>query len=123
MKCDGEASAKALREAVAKATGGRVVPEEPAKGESQSNGAVEVGVRIVREFVRVFKQQMDDNLGQKTATDSPILKWLIRWAAMVTSRYLAGVDGKTPYERRRGRRCNIPVAAYGETVRYKVIGG
>ena len=41
LKCDGEASIWALREAVAKFHGGRIIPEGPAKGESQSNGVIE----------------------------------------------------------------------------------
>ena len=41
LKCDGEAGIKAARNAVAKFHGGEVIPEEPAKGESQSNGLVE----------------------------------------------------------------------------------
>ena len=41
LKSDGEISIKALRTAVARYHGGTVIPEAPAKGESQSNGAVE----------------------------------------------------------------------------------
>ena len=40
-KCDGEAGIKAVRNAVAKFHGGEGFPEEPAKGEIQSNGFVE----------------------------------------------------------------------------------
>ena len=45
--------------------------------------------------------------------------WAIRWAAMVTSRYLVGKDGRTAQERKRGRRCRTPVASFGEVVWYK----
>ena len=38
---------------------------------------------------------------------------------MVMSRYRVGTDGKTSYERRRGRKCMIPLAIFGETVHYK----
>ena len=48
MKCDGERSVVALRDAVGRFHGGRVVPESPAKGESQSNGAVEGAGSTVR---------------------------------------------------------------------------
>jgi len=34
---------------------------------------------------------------------------------------LVGKDGKTPYERRRGRKCRVPVVPFGETVWYKEI--
>ena len=51
----------------------------------------------------------------------PIMLWAIRWAAMVTSRYLVGKDGMTPQERKRGRRCKEPTASFGELVWYRPI--
>ena len=45
--------------------------------------------------------------------------WLVRWAAMMPSRFLVGKDGKTAYERRRGRKCNIQTEKFGEKVWYK----
>ena len=47
------------------------------------------------------------------------MQWLIRWSAMVISRYKVGPDGKTAYERRRGRRCMVPLAAIGEKVWFR----
>ena len=37
------------------------------------------------------------------------------------SRYLVGKDGRTAYERRKGRKCRLPVVPFGETVWYKEI--
>ena len=65
MKSDGGSAIVAVREALAKYIGGRVIPEAPAKGESQSNGAVEEAGKTVREFVRVYKEQLVD----KTSVD------------------------------------------------------
>ena len=53
-KCDNENSIKAVRDKVAKYHGGRVIPENPEKGESQSNGRVEEAGKTVREFTRVL---------------------------------------------------------------------
>ena len=50
-----------------------------------------------------------------------ITLWMVRWAAMLVSRYLVGKDGRTAYERRRGRKCKIPVAKFEESVLYKRI--
>ena len=49
----------------------------------------------------------------------PIVTWMIRWVAMNISRYQVGTDGMTAFERRRGRRCNIPAVSFGEKVWYK----
>ena len=41
FKSDGESSIRRVRDKLAKDLGGKVVMESPAKGESQSNGAIE----------------------------------------------------------------------------------
>ena len=51
--------------------------------------------------------------------DEPIMPWLIRWAAMALSRFQLGRDNKIPYERQRGRRCEVLVVPFGETVLYR----
>ena len=121
LKSDGESAIVALRNAVAKYHGGRVVPEGPAKGESQSNGVVEEAGKTVREFVRVLKEQLEHEADVELEGDEPITLWMIRWAAMNVSRYMVGSDGRTGYERRRGRKCKLQVVCFGEKVWYKRI--
>ena len=41
---------------------------------------------------------------------------------MVYSRYEVGEDGKTAYERQKGRKCNLEVVQLGELVRCKKLG-
>ena len=53
FKCDNERSIVALRYATARYHVWRVIPEQPARGESQSNGAAEEAGKTVREYVRV----------------------------------------------------------------------
>ena len=119
MKSDGEMAIKVVRDAVARRLGGRVVLEQPPKGESQSNGVVEEAGKTIREFARLFKDQLEDKTGVKIETGAVIVQWLIRWSAMCISRFMIGKDGKTAFERRRGRACQIPVACFGEVVHYK----
>ena len=121
LKCDGEASIKALRNAVAKFHGGEVIPEEAAKGESQSNGTVEEAGKTVREYVRVYKEHIEDKTGIKLMSQDVIVMWMIRWAAMALSRFQVGSDGNTAYERRKQRRCKLEVVPIGERVWYKQI--
>ena len=121
LKSDGENAIIAVREAAAKFHGGRIMPEGPAKGESQSNGTVEEAGKTVREFTRVLRDQIEWKAQMEIEVGDNIVLWMIRWAAMMCSRFLVGKDGRTAYERRRGRRCKIPVVAFGETVWYKRI--
>ena len=119
LKADGEKSIIAVRDALARYHGGKVVPEGPPKGESQSNGAVEEAGKTVREFVRVLKEHLEYYANMQLKCDDVITLWMIRWSAMLCSRYLVGKDGLTAYERRRGRKCRVPVVAFGEKVWYK----
>ena len=40
---------------------------------------------------------------------------------MLVSRYLVGRDGRTGYERRKGRKCRLPVVPFGEVVWYREV--
>jgi len=62
LKCDSEFPARAVREALAKYHGGRMIPMGPPKGESQSNGVVQ-GAGKTREFVRAYKDQVEEERG------------------------------------------------------------
>ena len=68
------------------------MPEGPPKGGSQSNGAPEEAGKTVREFVRVLKEHVEDQSGMKLRLDSVLVQWMVRWAAMICSRYLVGND-------------------------------
>ena len=113
----------ALRTALAKFHGRKVVPEDPPRGESQSNGTVEEAGKTVREFVRVPREHVQDKAEVELGASDVIVLWMVRWAAMMVSRFLVGKDGVTAYERRRGRKCRIPVVAFGEMVWYKISPG
>ena len=66
---------------------------------------------------------MEDKAKIELKSDDIIVQWMIRWAAMLVSRCSTGKDGLTPYERRRGRRCRIPMVPFGEKVYYKETRG
>ena len=100
MKSDNENAIKSLRDAVGRLLGGRVIPENPPKGESQSNGRIEESGKSIRGFVKVMKSQIEDKANITIEGKDIITQWMIRWAAMFPSRSLAGKDGKTAYERR-----------------------
>ena len=82
-KSDGEPALRAVRDALAKYHGGIVVQEGPAVGESQSNGLVEEAGIMVREFVRVLKEQIEGKKNVKLKSDDVIIQWMIRRTAMM----------------------------------------
>ena len=107
LKCDAEGSIRKVRDAVSKFLGGEVIPDDPAKGESQSNGVVEEAGKTVREFVVLLKTQLEEKAGITIEPGDFLNQWIVRWAAMLLSRYMVGSDGMTGYELRRGRHRNI----------------
>ena len=119
MKSDGEPAIVQLRDAVARYVGGRVVPEDVPRGESQSNGTVEEAGKTVREYTRVLKEQVEACAGVQLDPGMTLTEWMVRWAAMLYSRFAVSTDGLTPYERRRGRPCRVPVVCFAEKVWYK----
>ena len=121
LKCDGEPAMKAVRDALGRYHGGVIIPESPAVNESQSNGTAEEAGKTVREFVRVLKDQIEYHTKEDIGSMDVVVLWMVRWAAMLVSRFLKSKDGKTPYESRRGRKCEILVVPFGEVVWYKRI--
>ena len=110
VKTDGEASIVALRNALARYHGGTVTPEVPPTGESQAHGSADDNGRRMRNLIKVYLDQLGDKAKIKLQSTDPILLWLIRWVAMAYSRFKVGADGKTPYERQKGRKCLLEVA-------------
>ena len=119
MKSDSERPMVALREALARTHGGLITPEQPPKGESASNGRVEEAGRTIRDMVRVLKLQLEAKLNRTVAIQEPIMHWMVRWAAMLLSRFRVGGDGKTAYQRQTGKRCVSDVVPFGETMWYR----
>ena len=76
MKSDGEPAVTALRDTVGRFHGGRVVPEFPAKGESQLVGAVEGAGSTVREFARVIKDVIEDKADTVSESGDMITQWI-----------------------------------------------
>ena len=95
LKSDGEPAVKALRDAVGRYLGGRVVPENPPKGESQSNGRIEETVKTIRGYAKVLKSQIEEEAKIKVEGTDTIVQCFVRWADMLPSRFLKGKDGKT----------------------------
>ena len=82
FKSDGEPSIVALREAVARLHGGSITPEQPPKGEHPSNGVMEDRGLTIRDMARVLKVQVETQIKRKPEMKTPIMKWLVRWAAI-----------------------------------------
>ena len=105
LKCDNETSTKALQDAVIHAcVGVEVTPQGPLEGDHMANGAVEVAVREVKRQCRTLRISAEQNTSVRLADDSPLVRWLPRFAAQVMNKMRIGKDGKTSEMRKFGRR-------------------
>ena len=98
LKSDGERSIVALRTALAKFHGGKVVQEDPPRGESQSNGTVEEAGKTVREFVPVLREHMQDKAEVELGASDVIVLWMVRWEGRAHSVRVEFVRRKVWYK-------------------------
>ena len=116
LKSDQEPSIVALKDRVKADREERIVMEESPVGESASNGAVERAIQTVEGQVRTMKAALEFRLKKKVEPDHPLIPWLIRHAASTHSRYHKGMDGKTAYERLKGKSFTRQVMEFGVCV-------
>ena len=62
VRSDNEPSILALRKKVAELVEGQVIPEDAIKGESQTNGLAEVGVKILEGMIRTLKLAVEERI-------------------------------------------------------------
>ena len=62
---------------------------------------------------------IESNIAEEISSDCVIMLSLVRWTAMMQSRFKIGSDGKTAYERQKGRECKQEVIPFAEKVMYK----
>ena len=79
-----------------------MIPQGPLEGDHMANGRVEMTVRKLRRQCRPLRIFAEHNTGVRIGDDSPLLSWLLRFAAQVMNNMKVGKDGKTSELRRTG---------------------
>ena len=69
-------------------------------------------------MVRTLKDQVEYKYGHRIPSEHPFLVWLINHAGNLLSRYHLDVDGKTPYERLKGKKFGKVMYPIGQCVHY-----
>ena len=120
---DQEPALVAFLRAVRRALMGEVVFENSPVGDPQGNGAAERGVQTVKDFSRTLRDALEFNLkGTAIAPECPAMSWLVTHAATVHRRYSVGADGRTAYQRNKGKPASSAIVEFGEKVFYKPLG-
>ena len=105
LKSDQEPAIKFLLDDVCMArTGARTILEHAPVRSKGSNGVVERAVQTVEQYFRTLKSQLDERFGVRIDSKHPVLIWLCNYSMHVLNRLEVSADGKTAYERYKGKR-------------------
>ena len=74
------------------------------KGASASNGIVERHIQTVEHQIVTMKEALGDRWKVKIPSKHPVMAWLVEYAAHLVNRFEVGKDGKTSYERCKGKK-------------------
>jgi hypothetical protein len=99
--------------------GHKTLIEESPVQSSGSNGVVERAVQGVEGQVRVLKLALEERIGAKVPASHCIVTFLAEYSAYLLNRLEVGKDGKTAWERSRGKSGNVMGIEFGEKVMFK----
>ena len=114
-----EAIIKDVERLRGEASAGRTIVESSPVGSHQSNGIVERYAQEVEKQVRVMRDALEFKYKVKIDTKNPIIPWLVEHAGFLLNRCQVGKDGKTPYERCKGKPAKVPSIEFGEKILWR----
>jgi hypothetical protein len=124
LKGDQKPSLKALRDEVL-----RVLKEDEKMlqaalemspgGHSQANGSAEQAVGAMQAQARTLLVELEQRLGTKLGPLEPIISWLASYAGTCLTLFQRSSDGRTPFERLRGRKWKDGLPELGKRVMVK----
>ena len=122
LKSDGEPAILALKEKVKAEREEDIILENSPAHDSQSNGEIEQAIQSWQGQCRTVKSAFETRCKRKLPNNHPLFPWLVIHASDLITRFSKGVDGKTAYERIKGRKFNRPMVEWGECVQYCRLG-
>ena len=93
-----------------------LVHEQVSKEQSPGNGLAEGAVKELQVKIRTLKHSTEMGLGRRIPETHDSLAWVVTHAAATINWFRPGLDGKTPYELRVGRKFRRPVAPWRQKV-------
>ena len=98
---------------------GRTIHESSPVGSSQSNGLIERAIQDAEGQIRTMKLDFESHLGEQILSDHNLIPWLVEYAAVLLNRGQVGQDGKTAYERLKGKAASVPGMQFGERLLWR----
>ena len=120
VKSDQEPAIKALVNDICMArTGAKTIMENSPVGSKGSNGIVERTVQMVEQYLRTMKSQLDARYMVDINIKHPVITWMCEYSMFLLNRLEVAADGKTSYERCKGKRANVMGLEFAEKVMWK----
>ena len=119
LKSDGEAALISIQEDVQRRREDETILENSPVGDSRANGHAERAVQTIAGQVRTLKNALERRCNIKISCDHPLIPWMIEHASALFNKYSVGQDGKTAYERWKGKSWKSEAIEFGEMVHYK----
>ena len=88
--------------------------------DSHSNGAIEVGVRLVRGMFRTLNLCFEARIGKYIPAAHAITAWLLEHTCILLNARCRGSDGLTPWQRIKGRSSRQLLLSFGKCILYKL---
>ena len=83
-----------------------ILEEAPVKSKG-SNGIVEREVQSIEGHLRTMKSAFEGRIGQEVEAERRVIYFMAEYAAYLSNRLEVGKDGKTAYERSRGKKPTV----------------
>ena len=123
LRSDQEPAVVDFLEEIARRREGCVtVVENAPVGESQSNGLAERGVRSMEEMMRVFKLDLEARVQHVIPMDWAVLEWMIEHVCDVLNKTVVGKDGRTAYERVKGKKAKAEFLRFADPIMARGVG-
>ena len=103
--------------------GCRTIVEESPVASSGSNGGVERAVQTVEGQIRSLKLALEGRIGREINAEAAVVTFIAEYAAYLCNRLEVGQDGKTPYERTKGKSPTVLGIEFGEKLLWRKRGG
>ena len=120
LRADQENAIQAVTQMIQRKRKGETLLEASKKYDSQSNGMAERGVQTIECQVRTMLIALEGRLEGKVSVFHPVVTWLVEHAADTINKFAVAPDGRTAYERVKGKRYKGEMIEFGRKVMYKI---
>jgi len=120
IRSDQEPAIKSLVEDIARwrAPAQTVIEMSPV-GSSQSNGVIERAIQSFEGLLRTMKSSLEHKWKSEIPAGHAVYSWMSEYCSFLLNRFEVGADGKTAYERLKGKKAKMQGLEFAEGVWFK----